>query len=132
MPECLPKLEWKFAEENGQLKLIVKSDRHVERVDAWTASSKTRDFRQSEWKSKSSERNGESHVCELGVPTEGCAALFGEVVFAGENNTPYYLSTNVQIVGPAHVRSARAENARNAALGVQLRQAIRDWRSAGP
>jgi len=96
----LPKLDWKFVEEDGKLRLVVKSDRAVQRVEAWTASSTTRDFRQSAWKSQTADRNGDSHVCELGVPSEGCAALFGEVVFAGESDSPFFLSTNVRIVGP--------------------------------
>jgi len=96
----LPKLDWKFAEVDGKLTLVVKSDRAVERVDAWTASSKTRDFRQSAWTSRAADRDGNQHVCELGVPSEGCAALFGEIVFAGENDASYFLSTNVRIVGP--------------------------------
>lgn len=96
----LPKLDWQFTEADGKLRLVVKSDAKVERVEAWTASSMTRDFRPSTWKSQPADRQGDAHVCELVVPDKGCAALFGEVVFAGENKSSYYLSTNVRIVGP--------------------------------
>lgn len=96
----LPKLDWQFVEEDGQLKLKVRSDRPVEKVQAWTASSATRDFRQSTWTARPADRAGDDHVCQLEVPDAGCAALFGEVVFAGQNSMSYYLSTNVRIVGP--------------------------------
>lgn len=94
----LPGIDWKFAEQDGKLRLTVKADRAVESVSAWTASTATRDFRQSLWTAKPAQRDGDQYVCELEVPASGCAALFGELQFAGDN-VPYYLSTGVKIVG---------------------------------
>jgi len=71
-------------------------------VTAWTASAATRDFRPSEWKSQPTkavkEETGDSHRYSLSVPQTGYAALFGEAMFE-DDGVPFYLSTNVRIVG---------------------------------
>ena len=95
----LPKLDWEFKQEEDHLHLRVRSETAPQRVSAWTTSSANRDFRKSEWVSTTADRDGDSFVCRLPLPASGCSALFGEIVFAGVNDVPYYLSTNVRIVG---------------------------------
>jgi PhoPQ-activated pathogenicity-related protein len=94
----LPKLDWKFSEAKGRLRLSVTSDVKAARMQVWTAKSDTRDFRNSEFKPESMQPNGGDFVFELSVPTAGYAALLGEATFNGDR-VPFNLSTNVRIVG---------------------------------
>jgi PhoPQ-activated pathogenicity-related protein len=94
----LPKLEWKFAEANGKLNLRITSDIAPEKVQVWTAKSKTRDFRDSEFTAEPTVADGNAHLFQLAVPESGYAALLGEATFNGQP-VPFNLSTNVRIVG---------------------------------
>jgi PhoPQ-activated pathogenicity-related protein len=94
----LPKLEWKFAEEEGKLRLRVNSDVRPKQMQVWTATSQTRDFRDSQFAARPMQADGEGFVYELAVPQSGYAALLGEAVYNGER-MPFHLSTNVRIVG---------------------------------
>jgi len=94
----LPKLEWKFAEQGGKLRLSVTSDVKPERMQIWTAESDTRDFRAKEFVAKPMDANGNGFAYEMAVPESGYVALLGEALFNGEH-VPFYLSTNVRIVG---------------------------------
>jgi PhoPQ-activated pathogenicity-related protein len=98
----LPKLAWELAEADGKLNLRVTCDVRPKTVAAWTASAPTRDFRPAEWKSQPTkavkEEAGDSHRYSLPVPPSGYAALFGEAMFE-DDGVPFYLSTNVRIVG---------------------------------
>lgn len=94
----LPKLDWKFEPAAGKLRLRVQSSVPPQKVDTWTATAKTRDFRDSKWSSSPAQKDGNSYVCEIDEPQSGYAAMFGELVFDGQA-LPYFLSTNVRIVG---------------------------------
>jgi PhoPQ-activated pathogenicity-related protein len=95
----LPKMSWDFEKQADGIVLRVKSETPPRRVSAWTTAAMTRDFRQSQWKSGSAEKDGDTYVCRLPLPADGYAALFGELEFNGPNDVPFYLSTNVRIVG---------------------------------
>lgn len=95
----LPKMSWGFEQQADGILLRVKSETPPRRVSAWTTSATTRDFRQSQWKSGTADKDGDSYVCRLPLPSDGYAALFGELEFNGPNDVPFYLSTNVRIVG---------------------------------
>ena len=43
---------------------------------------------------------GGAFVYEIAIPQKGYAASFGEAVYAGEG-IPFYLSTQIRIVGPS-------------------------------
>jgi PhoPQ-activated pathogenicity-related protein len=94
----LPKLDWKFIEQDGKLRLRVTSDEKPEKMQVWTAESKSRDFRDSQFNSKPMDADGDAFVFNLPVPESGYAALLGEAVFNGRI-APFYMSTNVRIVG---------------------------------
>ncbi|MGE3780264.1 MAG: PhoPQ-activated protein PqaA family protein, partial [Pirellulaceae bacterium] len=96
----LPQLDWKFAEQDGELRLRVTADQVPVRVDTWTAFSATKDFRDAKWTARPAHPDGDGHVCQLARPTSGYAAMFGELVFDGAR-LPYFLSTNVRIIGAA-------------------------------
>ena len=94
----LPELSWEFSNGNSQLSLTIRSDMQPQKVDAWIATAKTRDFRESKWTPRTARREGDQFVYDLPLPDEGYAAMFGEAVYDGES-LPYFLSTNVRIIG---------------------------------
>lgn len=91
-----PQLNWLF--EDGQdLKLGITTDQPAKVVRQWTATSATRDFRKSTWVPKELEFTGGQYVGHLPHPTEGYAAMFGEVMYeVGGKEVP--LSTTVQVI----------------------------------
>jgi PhoPQ-activated pathogenicity-related protein len=96
----LAKLDWKLAEQEGHLSLELKTDLKPQQASAWIATAPTRDFRDAQWKSQPIESRDGVYRHKLPRPGSGYAAMFGEAVFATDR-MPYYLSTNVKIVGPA-------------------------------
>ena len=104
--EPLPDLRWAFSEADGRVTLRVESDIAPREVVAWIAESPTRDFRQARWTAhpfRAEGGGGGAYVFDLPVPEAGHAALFGEAVYDGRGDAaiPYFLSTNVRIIGQA-------------------------------
>jgi PhoPQ-activated pathogenicity-related protein len=93
----LAKMKWNFKRDGSAIELTVESDLKPKSVVAWTATAKTRDFRESKWTSQPTRYENGSYHFELPVPAEGCAAVFGEATFPN-GIVPYFLSTNVRIV----------------------------------
>jgi PhoPQ-activated pathogenicity-related protein len=98
MGKPLPKLQWKFDRDASSLHLSVASDLKPKSVVAWTATAKTRDFRESKWTSQPARLEKGEYRFDLAVPQTGYAAAFGEATFAN-GLIPYFLSTNVRVVG---------------------------------
>lgn len=94
----LAELRWDIDNSDSRLVVRVRSDVRPARVAAWTASSPTRDFRDAHWASQPIEPSDGVYHCELPLPKTGFAAIFGEATYDGRG-LPYYLSTNVKIVG---------------------------------
>jgi PhoPQ-activated pathogenicity-related protein len=94
----LPKLNWKFDRDASSLHLVVESDLKPASVAVWTASALSRDFRESKWSSQPARLESGKYRFDLPVPAKGYAAAFGEAVFSN-GGFPYFLSTNVRIVG---------------------------------
>jgi PhoPQ-activated pathogenicity-related protein len=94
----LPKLSWKLTEAAGELSMRVESDVAPKSVVAWVAHSATRDFRDSHWSSHPTKANKSGHEFAIAIPKGRFSALYGEAVYNGRT-LPYYLSTNVRIVG---------------------------------
>lgn len=95
----LPQMKWNFAEADGKLTLQLTSDLKPSKVTAWSTAAATRDFRKAVWTSAGSDSAGEKFVCTLPIPVQGYAAMFAEAVFEDETDLPYFLSTNLRIVG---------------------------------
>jgi PhoPQ-activated pathogenicity-related protein len=94
----MPKLQWSLQPNGQKLEMKVTSNIKPQQVSAWIATAPTKDFRDAQWRSQpAAERNG-GWEYELEYPASGYAAMFGEAVFNGAA-MPYYLSTNVKIVG---------------------------------
>lgn len=93
-----PDLSWDLAEADGKLTLSVNSDQKPKQVVAWVATAPTRDFREVKWQSYPTELVDGQYRYTIDVPAEGYAAMFGEAVYSTDA-LPYYLSTNVRVVG---------------------------------
>jgi PhoPQ-activated pathogenicity-related protein len=94
----LPELSWELKQADGQLQLHLRSNVRPARALAWTATSPTRDFRDAQWQSQPAELVDGAFRCDVPLPASGFAALFGEAKFETDSR-PYFLSTNVKIVG---------------------------------
>lgn len=103
--QTLPKLEWNYGEQDGGVVLEITSDEAPMKVVAWTATASTKDFRKSKWESQPIEKVDGKYRFELAKPSEGYAAVFGEAVYK-QGGAPFFLSTNVRIVGPEEDTSA--------------------------
>lgn len=71
-------------------------------VQAWTATAKTRDFRDAVWNPRSIAGSGDgerTYQFAWPKPVTGCMAAFAEVKFPGET-MPFYLSTGLRVVEP--------------------------------
>jgi len=93
-----PDLDWKFDRQSTSISLSISTNEAPTSVNIWLATSETRDFRESKWTAKILTRNDKSFTYELQVPKTGFAALFGEAIY-DRGGVPFFLSTNVQIVG---------------------------------
>ena len=96
-----PSLSWKYSTENGEQVLNVQAP-EVKGGSAllWTASSSTRDFRQSTWTSSPMQRTASGWTGSSALPKSGYAAVFADVPVAFGRET-VTLSTQVQVAGPA-------------------------------
>jgi PhoPQ-activated pathogenicity-related protein len=107
----LPKLKWAFDRDPSSLHLIVESDLKPKSVVAWTATAKSRDFREAKWTSQPARLEDGKYRFDLPVPTAGYAATFGEAVYAN-GAVPYFLSTNVRVVTKSDKSPVAAQKAR--------------------
>ena len=94
----LPKLTFQYADGKEKVTLRVGSDIKPREVRVWTASSASRDFRDSKWESHPAIADHGDYTFDLPHPASGFAALFGEAVYAADG-LPLFLSTNVKIIG---------------------------------
>jgi PhoPQ-activated pathogenicity-related protein len=89
---------WDLVPVDGHLQLHLRSNVVPTQALAWVTTSATRDFRDAKWESTPVELVDGTFRHDLALPRAGFAAMFGEVKFATDT-LPYYLSTNVKIVG---------------------------------
>jgi PhoPQ-activated pathogenicity-related protein len=98
--EPMPKLQWQHhVESNPKLVLTVQADPVPKAARLWSAKSATRDFRKSTWTDQTLKVQGPSIRAELEAPTEGFLVYFAELEYQS-GNIPYFLSTQLRIVGP--------------------------------
>jgi PhoPQ-activated pathogenicity-related protein len=90
-----PTVDWKHETKGDTLQLMIHSNPPPKAVRLWSASSTTKDFRESKWSFKPiSEKNG-AFVGEVPKPDQGHVALYGEVVFHAYGND-YSISTQIR------------------------------------
>ena len=93
----LPNFDWQFDETAKHMTLSVSSSIKPNRVQAWVATSESRDFRPSRFDSFAAKEVDGDYVYQLKKPAKGYAVMFGEAVFDGEP-LAYYLSTTVRVI----------------------------------
>jgi len=96
--EPLPTLGWNFAATGGKLEVSVLPGRKPRHVLAWTASSPTRDFRDSHWSSHDCQITKNNIRCTVPAASPRYTALYSEVTFRDRGEYPFSLSTAVCIV----------------------------------
>ena len=100
--EGLPVVSWTYAVGPDRLGVDVQSNRVPRKVDAWTARSPTRDFREARWTSHRCTRKGEKYACNVARPAEGYAAVYAELWFKDSGYPKFPLATVVCIAGPGN------------------------------
>jgi len=100
--EGLPVVSWTYAVGPDRLAVDVQSNRVPRKVDAWTARSPTRDFREARWTSHRCTRKGEKYACNVARPAEGYAAVYAELWFKDSGYPKFPLATVVCIAGPGN------------------------------
>ena len=97
--ERLPTVSWTYAARNDRLHVDVQSMRAPRRVLAWTATSATRDFRESQWTSHPCKRRKGKFACSVARPPEGFVAMYAELWFEDRGYPKFPLATVVCIAG---------------------------------
>ena len=92
----LPRLEWEDGNGADAVTLTIRSDATPKVARLWTAHSKTKDFRQSTWKSETLSKNGNGYLASIAKPADGHVAYYGELQFNYED-LPYSLCTTVKV-----------------------------------
>jgi PhoPQ-activated pathogenicity-related protein len=99
----LPKLEWKFEGDAKAIELKLQSDRAPTQVAAWTATSKSRDFRDAGWSSQvvaPQDGSKSEYAFSVSRPEFGYKACFLELTYPGKT-LPFYLSSGLRVVAAA-------------------------------
>ena len=91
-------LKWDFDTSDEKTTLTITSDQTPQKVQVWLVTAPTKDFRESKWVSQEVPASDGKYVYDLAVPSVGYAAVIGEAVYKADG-PPFYLSTNVRIVG---------------------------------
>lgn len=92
----MPKLFWSFKDKPENCIFTITAP-NCASAKIWTASSKTKDFRQSVWISKDINPKSGKIAASLPIPKDGYKAFFGEVRFS-DKSTPFSLCTQVHIL----------------------------------
>ena len=76
-----PSIDWKHETVGDSFQLTIQSNTPPTAVRLWTASSATKDFRESKWTSQPIKSSNGSFTASVPKPTEGHVALYGEIQF---------------------------------------------------
>jgi PhoPQ-activated pathogenicity-related protein len=99
--EALPRVSWSFTPGSDEIGLSVDVDRDSRGVILWSASSDTRDFRESQWRSQACKRTADRrYTCDGRSEKGRYTAIYGEAQFQDPNAPRFSLSTAVCITGP--------------------------------
>lgn len=96
----LPKTSWTFATANDTLAIRLESEQPSERVQMWSASSPTRDFRDAYWTSRECSKGKDGHDCSVERAKETFTAAFAETTFKDEGAPAFSTTTTVCIMAP--------------------------------
>ncbi len=94
----LPKLDWKYGDQDSRATLSVTSNVAPKAVRLWVAESSSRDFRKSKWKQEGSDLSGANNAALATTPpTKGHKAMLAEVEYE-QDGKPFTLTTQVRIL----------------------------------
>jgi PhoPQ-activated pathogenicity-related protein len=91
----LPELSWSFERSPEELELSVRTNRNPARVLAWTATSASRDFRESRWISHSCEGSDGGYRCSESLAGDHYTGLYAELFFEDPQQPLFSFSTIV-------------------------------------
>jgi len=94
----LPKLKWSFIEDGDSHKLKINSDTQITRLQLWSATPPTLDFRDSKWTTVREQSGAREFVIDLPRPTDAHVAYFGELIFNEGQDDQFSLSTNIKLM----------------------------------
>jgi PhoPQ-activated pathogenicity-related protein len=93
----LPTVTWTYAAKSDHLGVNVQTNRGTRHVLAWTATSATRDFRESRWTSHHCKRRKGNFSCSVARPSKGFVAMYAELWFQDRGYPKFPLATVVCI-----------------------------------
>lgn len=94
-----PKFEWNWIQKNEDMELIIKPNSTPKRVLIWTASSNTKNFHDSKWKSfELNKLTNSEYSYILKKPEKGYSSAFAELFFE-TNSHEFSLTTTLRIIG---------------------------------
>jgi len=106
----LPHTTWSFGSDakppTKTLRIAIEAARRAERVLIWSATSRTRDFRDAHWSSRPCVQAGDRYACEAARSAQEYTAVFAETVFEDEGFPAFSTTTTVCIAAPAPAQSA--------------------------
>jgi PhoPQ-activated pathogenicity-related protein len=91
-----PELEWQY-DDGRYVKLHLKGSPAPKRVNEWTATAPTRDFRQATWTFREVTAADGVYTLRQRYPETGYAAVFGEAFFSMEGRE-FPLSTTIKVL----------------------------------
>jgi PhoPQ-activated pathogenicity-related protein len=96
----MPKTQWTFASEPGEVRIQVKADREARKVLVWSARSPTKDFREAKWTAEQcAKKVDEGYACAAERGAEGYTAAFAETSFQDEGKLAFSTTTTICVVG---------------------------------
>jgi PhoPQ-activated pathogenicity-related protein len=93
----LPAVSWKYGVDRDRLAIDLRSERAPHHVQAWSASSATRDFRAARWTSHRCRRAGDHYACAVPRPAGRFTAMYAELWFKDPGYPKFPLATVVCI-----------------------------------
>jgi PhoPQ-activated pathogenicity-related protein len=101
--EPLPTIDWEFSRNATGTDLAVETERRPNRARLWTASSGSRDFRESVWEPRDlaadARADGGRITTRIEPPAAGLLAAFAQCEF-GKGPAAYWLSSGVDVLAP--------------------------------
>jgi PhoPQ-activated pathogenicity-related protein len=107
--QALPELSWSWQSGSEGLTLTVRSNPAAKEAWFWTASTPTRDFRQSHWRKRPMQRSGDGWIGQLARPEKGRVAALGDLVFEIDG-LRYHLSTQIAQVAGSEATAPKASS----------------------
>lgn len=95
---ALPFLDWEFETLGEQIRLCIRAEPTPAAIRIWVANSADTDFRDSTFVPTTVSPRDDVVIVDVDPSADGYKALFGEVLFTGDDNDIYPLSTNVRLI----------------------------------